>query len=70
LQAVANNIKSYGIKATDPDVLQYYEAYCSKSITDEFEKFSTDAPDERKKIPELKKCFKIYFLPSISSDDL
>jgi hypothetical protein len=68
--AVVNYINCYGIKETDPDVLQYYGVYCSNSAADNFKIFSTDIPDERKIISELNKCFKTYFLPSTSSDDL
>jgi hypothetical protein len=69
-QAVVNNIKSFGMTTTYPDALQYERAYWSNSAVDQFKIFSTDIPDERKTIPEFKKCFKAYFLPSKSSDSL
>jgi hypothetical protein len=45
-------------------------AHCSNSAVDQFNIFSTDTPDEGKSIPEYKKCFKTYILPSTSSDNL
>jgi hypothetical protein len=39
-------------------------------MADQFEIFSMDTPDERKTIPEVKKCFETYFLPLTLSDEL
>jgi hypothetical protein len=61
-QLVTNYINNYGIKKTDPDAPQDYGVYSSNSIVDQFEIFSTDITEERKTIPELKKCFETYFL--------
>jgi hypothetical protein len=58
------------MKETNSDVLQYYGTYFSNSVVDQFEIFNTNIPDDRKTIPELKRYFETYFLPSTSLDDL
>jgi hypothetical protein len=69
-QVIANYINSYNMKETDPNALQYSGVYCSNSVADEFEIFSTNIPDQRKTISELNKCFETCFLLSKSSDNL
>jgi hypothetical protein len=68
--AVANYINNYGMKETDPNAHQYHGVYCSNCTGNLFEMFSTNTPDDRKAITDIKRCFETCFLPSTSSDDI
>jgi hypothetical protein len=69
-RAVENYIKGFNITDSIPDTLEYYRAYCKDSTADLFEIFCSDAENDTKTVPGLKKCFETYLLTSTSIDDL
>jgi len=61
-------ISSFGIQDTDPEALQYYQAYCREKALKRFTQY--DHSHGAKTGNRLKRKFEGYFLPSTSTDTI
>jgi len=61
-------ISSFGIQDSDPEALLYCGAYCREKALEKFTQY--DNSPGAKTVNGLKREFKVYFLPSTSTDTI